>query len=357
MWKILLNEVDFFINISNEILMNQKNILVTGGAGYVGSVTVHKLIKAGFNVVVVDNLSQGSVSGHTDSIPKSVPFFMSDIGDFEEMDQIFSSHAISCVVHCAGYIDVNESVRDPLKYFDNNIGRGIVLLKVMQKHRCNRIIFSSTCAVYGTPQSLPLTESHPTNPINPHGYTKLVMEQMLDQMVRAHGFDCVVLRYFNVCGAYVDDMADPPRLCGEDHEPETHLIPLAIDAIEKGKSFCVYGTDYDTPDGSCVRDYVHVEDIADAHVMLVGTAWNGMRTYNLGNENGYSVKEIIGLIERVAGKKLDVCLAARRAGDPDVLFADSEKIRAELGWSPKHSIEQIVRSAYDWHTIDQKREI
>lgn len=316
-------------------------ILVTGGAGYIGSVIVHKLIKCNYKVIVIDNLQ----SGHKEYLPKNIKFYFGDIGNEDILNDIFSQNNITHVIHCAAYADVNESMTNPIKYFDNNISKPIKLLNIMKLYECKNIIFSSTCAIYGIPESLPLTENSPKNPINTYGYTKLVFEQMLEYMKQIHDFNVVILRYFNVCGAYIDKDIDKQIIVGEDRNPETHLIPLAIKALIDNKSFNIYGTDYETKDGTCIRDYIHVEDLADAHILALGKEG----TFNLGSENGYSVKEILNLIQKICQKELIINLCPRRFGDPAILYANSNKFKNELEWTPKHDIESIIKSAYCWH--------
>lgn len=315
-------------------------ILVTGGAGYIGCVTVHKLVKKGYSVIVIDNL----ICGHKEMLPKTVKFYHGNIGNLTIMNKVFSENKITHVIHCAAFTDVNESMKDPTKYFSNNIANPTTLLNIMVKYNCKNIIFSSTCATYGIPDILPLNENNPQNPINVYGYTKLVFEQMLEYMTKIHGFNCTILRYFNVAGAYIDENT----IVGEDHNPETHLIPLAIKAIMYDTTFNIYGTNYDTKDGTCIRDYIHVEDLADAHILALDKSGK----YNLGSEQGYTVKEIIDTIQKIANKEININYCKRREGDADVLYADSTKIKKELGWTPKHNIESIIESAYKWHTRD-----
>ena len=312
-------------------------ILVTGGAGYVGSVMVHKLVKANYDVIVIDNL----VCGHKNHLPSNIKFYFGDIGDEIFLNEIFSQNTITHVIHCAAFTYVNESMTNPIKYFDNNISKFVKLLGAMQLYACRNIIFSSTCATYGIPETIPLTESNPQNPINVYGWTKLVCEQMLGHMEQIYDFNVVILRYFNVAGAYIDG----DLIVGEAHDPETHLIPLAIKAVLNNQNFSIYGTDYDTVDGTCIRDYIHVEDLADAHILALGHKGK----FNLGSEHGYSVKEILDLVQKVGQKKLDIRVCDRREGDPAVLYADSTKFKLEFGWEPVHDIESIVDSACQWH--------
>lgn len=311
--------------------MDNGKILVTGGLGYVGAVTMYKLIKAGHSVVVIDTKYSNTNN-----------YYCGDIGDEILLDRIFTEHKITHIIHCASYIDVGESMTNPTKYFDNNIGKFTKLLNAMVKYQCTNIIFSSTCATYGIPLSVPLTELHSQNPINIYGWTKLVCEQMLGHMEKIHNFNVVILRYFNVAGAYIND----DTMLGENHEPETHLIPLAISALLNDKTFNIYGTDYKTYDGTCIRDYIHVEDLADAHILALG----GSGYYNLGSEYGYSVNEIISKIEEISNKKLNINYCARREGDPSTLYADSTKFRGKFDWVPKHDINSIIDSAIKYHS-------
>lgn len=308
-------------------------VLVTGGCGYVGSVTVHKLIKQGYDVCVVDDLS----SGHRVAIPKTAKLHVGNIGDWDFLSDVFKTNTITHVIHCAAFIDVKESVSDPLKYLDNNVVKGSNLLRVMRENNCQNIVFSSTCAVYGVPECLPLTENSLQKPISVYGSSKLIFEKMLE----GYNFNATIFRYFNVAGAYVDG----DLMVGEGHEPETHLIPLTIMAALNKESINVYGTNYDTDDGTCVRDYIHVEDLADAHIL--GLTNNGL--FNLGSGKGYSVKEILSLVGKVSGMQLMINKCERRAGDPDKLYANYVKAEKELGWKPKHDIESIILSAYRWH--------
>lgn len=316
---------------------NKMSILVTGGAGYVGSVIVHKLVKSHYDVIVIDNLKHSK----KDNLPTNIKFYLGDISDENILNEIFSENKITHVIHCAAYIDVNESMTNPIKYFDNNIGKFIKLLNVMEINSCRNIIFSSTCATYGIPESIPLTENNPQNPINIYGWTKLICEQMLDRVEKIHNFNVVILRYFNVAGAYIDG----DTIVGEDHEPETHLIPLAICALLDNTSFNIYGIDYETSDGTCIRDYIHVEDLADAHILALGKKGK----FNLGSENGYSVKEILDLVQEIGQKELNIKYCNRREGDPAELYANSNKFKSEFRWQPIHNIKSIVNSAFKWH--------
>jgi UDP-glucose 4-epimerase len=261
---------------------------------------------------------------------------------------VFASRPIEAVMHFAAYAYVGESVTDPAKYYNNNLAGSLSLLEAMRKAGVNKFIFSSTCATYGVPQEIPITEVHPQAPVNPYGWTKLMIEQALADYQAAYGLQSVILRYFNAAGA------DPGGRIGERHIPETHLIPLAIEAaVDADRPLSVFGTDYDTPDGTCIRDYIHVTDLAQAHLLglehLMGKGKGGV--FNLGNGSGFSVRDIIKCVEKVSGRQVHWNDAPRRAGDPPQLVGSSRKIKAELGWEPKHAdIEEIVRTAYAWRT-------
>jgi UDP-glucose 4-epimerase len=311
-------------------------ILITGGAGYVGSVIVHKLVKQGYNVIVIDNLEQG----HLEVLPKNIKFYRADIGDIDSLIHIFVENEITHIIHCAAYTDVGESMKNSIKYFHNNIAKPINLLRVMESFGCKNIIFSSSCAVYGLPKELPLTENNPKQPVNIYGYTKNIFEDLLDVTTHYSGFNCVCLRYFNACGAYIDEEND--IIVTEQHNPETHLIPIVIKNIINRDIVKIFGNDYQTFDGTCIRDYIHVEDLADAHIL----ALNKSGKYNLGTGYGYSVKQIINTIEKISGIKANVEICPRREGDAPELYADNTKAINELGWTPKHNLESIISSAY-----------
>lgn len=326
--------------------MNKETILVTGGCGYIGSVIVHKLLRANYKVIVVDNLSGGSLYS-IGNVCDRLTLYQINIGDYESMDRIFNCHKILCVIHCAGYLNVNESVSNPLKYYENNVGNAIILLKVMQKYQCNKLVFSSTCAVYGIPNRVPITEDDEIAPITPYGNSKRIFEKILIDMASINEMNSVILRYFNVGGAYYDHISN--KYIGECHEPETHLIPIAIDCAFHNKIFSLYGNDYNTFDETCVRDYIHVEDLADAHIMAVEKLMEGKlirhNIYNLGNQKGYSVKQILNLVQEITNQEIQIKFQSRREGDPDALFANSSKIKNELGWESKYTIRDIISSA------------
>lgn len=317
-------------------------VLVVGGAGYIGSHMVHDLIRAGYGVVVLDNLSRG----HRDLIPGGT-FFEGDLGDADLLENIFSNHSIAAVMHFAAFSLVGESVENPLGYYRNNVSRTIELLYAMTRHRVRNFIFSSTAAVYGEPIKVPITEDHPCHPTNPYGATKLAVERLLADCAQSYGLKYVSLRYFNAAGA------DASGKLGERHVPETHLIPLVLQvATGERANIRIFGTDYPTPDGTCVRDYVHVCDLTQAHLLALEYLLKGgdSAIYNLGNSKGYSVREVINTARDVTGHSIPASTAERRTGDPAVLIADSEKICRELGWKPRYEdLATIIETAWTWH--------
>lgn len=318
-------------------------ILVLGGAGYIGSHTALELIRAGHEVLVVDNL----VTGHREAVPEQAVFYQGDLHDFAFLDQLFQKEPIDAVIHFAAYSLVGESVTNPLKYYDNNLCGTKVLLDAMVKNEIDKIVFSSTAATYGEPENIPILESDRTAPTNPYGETKLAMEKMFHWTAAAHGLRYVSLRYFNACGA------DASGTIGEAHQPESHLIPLILQ-VPNGKrdAISIYGTDYDTPDGTCIRDYIHVTDLAQAHILAVSYLMNGGESdiFNLGNGVGYSVREVIDVARQVTGHPIPAIETPRRAGDLARLVASSEKAKRVLGWNPVHnSLEEIISSAWKWH--------
>lgn len=311
-------------------------VLVTGGAGYIGSVTTALLLERGHEVVVVDNLEKG----HRGAVAAGAPLVIADIGDGQRMEKTLREHRIEAVIHFAAYSLVGESVAQPADYFINNVGNGLCLLEAMRRAGVGRIIFSSTAAVYGAPGRVPIDEDQPTEPINPYGESKLYFEQILHRYHLAYRMECVSLRYFNAAGA--------TTTLGEDHEPETHLIPLVL-GTALGTSACVriFGTDYATEDGTCVRDYIHVSDLAEAHVLALRC--EGERVYNLGNGRGFSVREVVDAARSVTGIPIRAEDAPRRAGDPPVLVAGADRFRRELGWKPERGeLRDIVESAWNW---------
>lgn len=315
--------------------------LVTGGAGYIGSVTVEALRARGETVHVLDNLA----SGHRAAVDPSVPFHHIDLRDHAAVARVLRESGADAVVHFAAASLVGESVADPLKYFDNNVGGSLSLLRAMRENGVRHIVFSSTAATYGEPVAIPITEDHPTAPTNPYGWTKLHIEQAMACLAPAHDMSHVALRYFNAAGAV------PGR--GEHHAPETHLIPLVLQvALGQRASISVFGTDYDTPDGTCIRDYIHVADLASAHLLALDYLRSGGAPIacNLGNGLGYSVREVIDVCRVASGRDIAVVESPRRAGDPSRLVASAERARRVLGWTPlKPRLEEIVRDAWAWH--------
>lgn len=317
------------------------NILVTGGAGYIGAHCCKELASRGFHPVVFDNL----VTGHRGHV-KWGHFHKGDTGSVEEVDACFSHLKISAVMHFAAFIEVGESVVNPMKYYENNVANALRLLQALVRHGGPPIVFSSSAAVYGSPICVPIDEDHPTVPLNPYGWTKLMVETMLRHFEGAYGLRWTALRYFNAAGA------DGSAEIGEHHVPESHLLPRVLDAALDGHPIHVFGTDYPTPDGTCIRDYIHVSDLARAHVLALEHLLEGRRggTFNLGQGRGYSVMEVIRKATEITGKEIRVLAVDRRPGDPPVLIASNQKARSEIGWRPQHSdLENIITSAWEWH--------
>lgn len=320
-------------------------ILVTGGAGYIGSHAVLALKRAGYRVVILDNL----VYGHQDIVEKvlQVELIVGETSDRALLDKIFATHEIAAVMHFAAYIFVGESVEDPKKYYDNNVVGTLTLLEAMLAASVNKFVFSSTAAIYGIPQITPIPEDHPKQPINPYGNTKLMVEQILSDFDVAYGLKSVCFRYFNAAGA------DASGVTGEDHNPETHLIPLVLfAALGKRDSIAIFGSDYPTADGTCIRDYIHVSDLADAHVLGLEylLAGGNSDAFNLGNGNGFSVREVIETAKAVTGREFKVEERDRRPGDPPVLVGSGEKAKKVLGWSPEYAdLSKIIAHAWQWH--------
>ena len=317
-----------------------QTVLVTGGAGFIGSHAAKALAQAGHHVVVYDSL----VAGHREAV-KYGDFVQGDILDAVLLRSTIQKHGVSAVMHFAAFLDVGESVREPAKYYRNNVGGAISVLDAMAAEKIATLVFSSTCATYGEPTETPITESHPQRPINSYGESKLVIERAFPHYERAYGIHAIALRYFNAAGA------DPDGELGEDHAPEIHVIPRALDASAGGEGLKVFGDDYPTPDGTCLRDYIHVTDLADAHVraleVLARSGTSG--AYNLGTGTPQSVRDVISSVERVTGRTVPWTLAPRRAGDPAVLYAAADKARVELGWTPRFpSLDDIVRTAWTW---------
>jgi UDP-glucose-4-epimerase GalE len=326
--------------------LNRVTVLVTGGAGYIGSHTCKELSRFGFTPVALDNLCQG----HNEAA-RWGPLEVGDLADSGFLDRIFSQYRPIAVLHFAAHAYVGESMEDPLKYYRNNVAGTITLLDAMRRHRTQLMVLSSSCATYGLPKSVPILESDPQRPINPYGASKLMVERVLADSGSAYGFRYVSLRYFNAGGA------DSEGLTGEAHEPETHLIPLAIlAALGKKEHLQIFGDDYDTPDGTCVRDYVHVSDLAMAHVMALQYLQRGGESValNLGSDAGSSVRQVVDCVERYARRRVPVVVRGRRPGDPPVLIADSSAARRLLGWQPLHStLDEIVASALRWHIASE----
>ncbi|MDA9461317.1 UDP-glucose 4-epimerase [Enterococcus mundtii 3F] len=318
-------------------------ILVLGGAGYIGSHAVDQLIEKGYDVAVVDNL----LTGHRQAVHTDARFYEGDIRDKEFLRGVFQKETIEGVLHFAASSLVGESVEKPLVYFNNNVYGMQVLLEVMHEFDVKRIVFSSTAATYGEPKESPITEESPTNPKNPYGESKLMMEKMMKWCDEAYGMRYVALRYFNVAGAKSD------ASIGEDHTPETHLVPIILQvALGQRESLAVYGDDYDTPDGTCIRDYVQVEDLIAAHILALEylKAGNESNFFNLGSNKGYSVKEMLEAAREVTGRDIPAKMAPRRAGDPSRLVASSEKARSILGWAPEYTdVKEIIKTAWAWH--------
>ena len=318
-------------------------ILVCGGAGYIGSHTVYQLVEKGESVVIVDNLQ----TGHLDAVNPKAKFYEGDIREAAVLDKIFTENKIDAVVHFAANSLVGESMTNPLKYFNNNVDGMQVLLEAMVRHGVDKIVFSSTAATYGEPERIPIMEDDRTEPTNPYGQSKLIMEKMMKWVSLANGIRYVSLRYFNAAGAIEDGSI------GEDHNPETHLIPLILQVpLGKREHITIFGDDYPTPDGTCLRDYIHVLDLADAHVLAVDYLRKGGESniFNLGNGQGFSVKEMIEAAEEATGHDIKVEIGQRRAGDPAQLIASSEKARSVLGWKPRFTdVRAVIGTAWKWH--------
>jgi len=317
-------------------------VLVTGGAGYIGSHAAKALRQAGYRVVIYDNLS----AGHRDAA-LGAPLVEGDIRDVDAVRRALRDSGASAVMHFAAWLTVSDSVRDPIGYYRNNVMGALATLEAMAAEQCRQFVFSSTCAVYGEPDDPPLRETHPTRPINSYGQTKLAVEHALPHFERAYGIRSIRLRYFNAAGA------DPDGELGEDHSPEIHVIPRAFDAATGGPPIEIFGEDYPTPDGTCLRDYIHVCDLADAHVGSLRRleADGGSATYNVGTERPSSVRDVIASVERVTGRTVARRSAPRRPGDPAVLFASAQRIRGDLGWMPQRpELDTIVGDAWRWHS-------
>ncbi|MBU5267020.1 UDP-glucose 4-epimerase GalE [Virgibacillus proomii] len=319
------------------------SILVLGGAGYIGSHAVYQLIDKGKDVIVIDNLE----TGHPQAVHPQAKFYEGDIRDINFLRTVFKRESIEAVIHFAANSLVGESMEQPLKYFDNNVYGTQVLLQAMTEFNIKYIVFSSTAATYGEPEQVPITETMPTHPTSTYGETKLTMEKMMKWVQKAHDIHYVSLRYFNVAGARETGEI------GEDHQPETHLIPIVLQtALGKRDHITIFGDDYDTKDGTCIRDYIHVEDLIDAHLLALTYLQRGGHSdvFNLGSSQGFSVKEIIDSARKVTGKEIPAQIGTRRAGDPSILIASSAKAKKVLGWNPvRTSITKIIKDAWNWH--------
>jgi UDP-glucose 4-epimerase len=320
------------------------NVLVTGGAGYIGSHAVARLRAAGAAVVVIDNLGLG----HRAAVPTDVPFFQLDLRQTDAIREVLASNRIDCVMHFAALAQVGESVAEPLRYYSNNVGGTLSLLEAMQSSGVKRMVFSSTCAVIGIPHELPIVETMPREPINPYGRSKLVIEQVLQDWAEADPqFGAVALRYFNVAGCAADGSL------GEDHNPETHLIPILLQvALGKRPHVTLFGNDYPTPDGTCIRDYVHVDDLCEAHLLALKALRPGMAVYNVGIGRGYSVQEVLATARDVTGHPIPAEFGPRRPGDPPALYANAAKIRSEINWQPTFTeLEPVIETAWRWFRV------
>jgi len=313
-------------------------ILVTGGAGYIGSHTRYFLEKQGYSVLVVDNLGRG----YREAVPPAVLHTL-DLRETDKLADLLSKHKVDAVIHFAAYISVGESTKDPLMYFENNVGGSLSLFEAMMKTGVKRLVFSSTAAAYGTPARVPIVEDEPYAPINPYGESKVTVERILDWLDRYQEFRSIRLRYFNACGA------EPEAGLGERHDPETHLIPLILKAVQTGTPVTLFGDDYATEDGTCIRDYIHVSDLAEAHIFAVQHLLKGgsSNVFNVGTGSGHSVKEVVSSVEQVTGKKVPFTMGPRREGDPASLVADSSKLQKTLGWKPNRAdLDRIISDAW-----------
>lgn len=315
------------------------NVLVTGGAGYIGSVMVERLIAHGHRTVVYDSLELG----HRQAIDPEAIFIQGYIQDTPRLIEVFKTHQIDAVIHMAAYALVGESVKNPKKYFQNNFVGGLSLLDAMLEAEVKKIVFSSTCATYGMPEKMPITEETPQKPVNPYGESKLAFERALKWYDEAYGIRSACMRYFNAAGA--------SERFGEDHSPESHIIPNVLKvALGQASQVNIFGEDYPTPDGTCIRDYIHIIDLAEAHILALKVIEERSRIYNLGYSNGYSVAEVVEMARQVTGRPIPTECAPRRPGDPPILIANSDKATLELGWMPQHSeLDRIIESAWKWH--------
>jgi UDP-glucose 4-epimerase len=319
------------------------NILVTGGAGYIGAITTWELVRAGYSVVVLDNLSKG----HRQALPPGVSFVKGDIGDISRVKEVIQAYDVDRVIHFAAFSLVGESVEQPWLYFDNNLIRGVRLIEACVLNGVKNFVLSSTAAVYGNPVRVPIPETHPLKPKNPYGFSKLGLENLLESYHQTHGLNVAFLRYFNAAGADADGQV------GEDHTPETHLIPIIFQAaLGKREKVYVFGGDYDTPDGTAIRDYIHVTDLARAHIAVLERMENGLahKAYNLGIGRGYSVLEVLKEAREVCGLEIPYEITGRRAGDPPMLVADNSRFVETFDWQPEYgTLTEILRTAWQWH--------
>jgi UDP-glucose 4-epimerase len=323
-------------------------ILVTGGAGYIGSFMTKRLIDDGYEVIVADSLEHG----YKDAVNPKATFEHGDLRDEAFLKLLFGNHQFDAVFHFAAYISMGESMLEPGKYYDDNVGAAVKLLDAMHQHDVHRLIFSSTAGVYGNPTEIPIPEEHRKRPENPYGHSKLLTEEILSWYHKIHRLDFAALRYFNASGAALDGSM------GERHDPETHLIPAALAALLQEKSFTLFGTDYDTPDGTCVRDYIHVIDLVDAHILALKKLEevHGAYTYNVGTGKGYSNNEVLETIKKITGRDITINKAERRPGDAAVLVANADRIKSELHFTPQYSdITTIVESAWKWHSLNKDK--
>jgi len=312
-------------------------ILVTGGAGYIGSHTCHLLCDRGYDVVVYDNLE----NGHKESLPSDAKLIQGDLSDSDKLNDCFRRNKFDGVIHFAGYIEAGESMKNPLRFFNNNVANGLNLLNAMIKNNVRNIVYSSSAGVYGQPKDIPIREDSEKNPVNYYGLTKLMFEQILSSC-KVHGLNSISLRYFNAAGAGFN--------IGENHNPETHLIPLILKSALSNNEIKIFGDDYETEDGSCTRDYVHVLDLAEVHLIALEKLFQGITgNYNVGTGKGTSVLETIRICEEVTGREINKKICERREGDPARLIADASKIKRDLNWSAKHDIYDIIKSAWEWH--------
>lgn len=322
-----------------------KTILVIGGAGYIGSHTALLMAQQGHRIIILDSL----VHKHSVSFPWATDIFVGDFGDKSLLESVFSKYKIDAIMHFAAFIEVGESVKDPARFYSNNVIKTIQLLDVMRNHSINKIIFSSSCAVYGNPVRIPIDEAHSTNPVSPYGRTKLAIEFALQDYASAYNLKYVALRYFNAAGSLYE------YHLGEFHIPETHIIPILLRAAKEDRKFTIFGDDYNTPDGTCIRDYIHVLDIARAHAQSYDYLNGGggeSQVFNLGTGRGYSVKEIVGIAEEITNKKIQINYSQRRVGDADILVADGSLIKLMLDWKPEYSdMKYILNSAWKWENL------